>query len=149
MAETSKALVMFDEAMSAERVAVAGFLAGYRNPTRQSYATDLRLFASWCQDHDLKLFVVRRAQLELFGRWMEEQGRMRSTVARRLSTLTSFYRSCEQEQLIERSPATNVWRPKLDYESRTLDSTATSWVLSWSPPASRRLVTTPSPHSSP
>ncbi len=30
---------------------------------------------------------------------------MRSTVARRLSTVASFYRYREQEQLIERNPA--------------------------------------------
>src|SRR5919202_2646751 len=51
---------------------------------------------------------------------MEENGRMRSTVARRLSTLTSFYRYCEQESFVERNPAANVRRPKVDYESRTL-----------------------------
>ena len=45
---------------------------------------------------------------------------MRSTVGRRLSTLASFYRYCEQEQLIDRNPALNVRRPKVDYESRTL-----------------------------
>ncbi len=45
---------------------------------------------------------------------------MRSSVARRLSTLASFYRYCEQEALIERNPAVNVRRPKVDYESRTL-----------------------------
>ncbi len=45
---------------------------------------------------------------------------MRSTVARRLSTLASFYRYCEQEGLVERNPAANVRRPKVDYESRTL-----------------------------
>ncbi len=39
---------------------------------------------------------------------------------RRLSTLPSFYRYCEQEQLIDRNPALNVRRPKVDYESRTL-----------------------------
>jgi integrase len=41
-------------------------------------------------------------------------------LGRRLSTLASFYRCCEQEQLIERNPALNVRRPKVDYESRTL-----------------------------
>ena len=73
-----------------EAVAVAGFLAGYRGQTRQSYATDLRLFAAWCREATLDLFGVRRAHLELYGRWLEETGRMASTVARRLSTLTSF-----------------------------------------------------------
>ena len=42
---------------------------------------------------------------------------MRSTVARRLSTLASFYRYCEQEGLVERNPAANVRRPKVDYQS--------------------------------
>jgi len=39
---------------------------------------------------------------------------------RRLSTLASFYKYCEQEQLVDRNPALNVRRPKVDYESRTL-----------------------------
>ncbi len=64
----------------------------YCGATRKSYATDLRLFATWCHERRLTLFSVRRAHLELFGRWMEETGRMRSTVARRLSTLASFYK---------------------------------------------------------
>ncbi len=34
--------------------------------------------------------------------------------------LASFYKYCEQEDLVERNPALNVRRPKVDYESRTL-----------------------------
>ncbi len=34
--------------------------------------------------------------------------------------LASFYKYCEQEQLVDRNPALNVRRPKVDYESRTL-----------------------------
>ncbi len=51
---------------------------------------------------------------------MEQHGRMRSTVGRRLSTLASFYRYCHQEGLLERNLAANTRRPKVDYESRTL-----------------------------
>jgi integrase/recombinase XerD len=32
-----------------ERLALAGFLAGYTGLTRDAYALDLRQFASWCQ----------------------------------------------------------------------------------------------------
>jgi integrase/recombinase XerD len=32
-----------------ERVALAGFLAGYSGLTRDAYALDLRQYASWCQ----------------------------------------------------------------------------------------------------
>ncbi len=113
-------VVLVDDDATQVSAAVAGFLAGYCGSTRRSYATDLRLFSAWCKEAKLELFNVRRAHLELFGRWMEESGRMRSTVARRLSTLASFYRYCEQEGLVERNPAANVRRPKVDYESRTL-----------------------------
>ncbi len=33
---------------STERLALAGFLAGYSGLTRQAYQLDLRQFASWC-----------------------------------------------------------------------------------------------------
>ncbi len=121
MSTTCVAVVLADNHEGpSEEIAVGGFLAGYCGSTRRSYATDLRLFASWCHEANLTLFSVRRAHLELFGRWMEETGRMRSTVARRLSTLASFYKYCEQEQLVGRNPALNLRRPKVDYESRTL-----------------------------
>jgi hypothetical protein len=45
---------------------------------------------------------------------------MRSTVARRLSTLASFYRFCHVEGVLRRNSAANVRRPKVDHESRTL-----------------------------
>ena len=127
------------------RTAIAGFLAGYCGATRRSYATDLRIFAAWCAEAQLELFGVRRAHLELFGRWMEENGKMRSTVARRLSTLASFYRYCEQEGVIERNPAANIRRPRVDYESPPSASTATSSAPSWSRPAWARPAITPWP----
>jgi site-specific recombinase XerD len=95
-------------------------LAGYSGNTRTSYTTDLRLFAAWCDDRGVRLLEVRRAHLEMFARTMEQEGRMRSTVARRLSTLCSFYRYCHLEGLLIRNPAANVRRPKVDPESRTL-----------------------------
>jgi hypothetical protein len=33
----------------AERLALAGFLAGYRGLTREAYALDLRQFTTWCR----------------------------------------------------------------------------------------------------
>src|SRR5205823_3339138 len=44
----------------AERVVLAGFLAGYRGLTREAWALDLRQFASWCRARSLALFAVRR-----------------------------------------------------------------------------------------
>ena len=42
-----------------ERLALAGFLAGYRGLTREAYALDLRQFTTWCRARSLALFAVR------------------------------------------------------------------------------------------
>ena len=46
-----------------ERLALAGFLAGYTGLTRDAYALDLRQYASWCQQRHLRLFQARRADI--------------------------------------------------------------------------------------
>lgn len=66
-----------------ERRAIAGFLAGYTGDTLVSYTTDLRLVAEWYANNDVCLMDVRRAHLEIFGRTMEADGRLGSSVARR------------------------------------------------------------------
>ena len=39
----------------AERLALAGFLAGYRCLTREAYTLDLRQFTGWCRAQSLPL----------------------------------------------------------------------------------------------
>ncbi len=68
-----------------EQYALAAFLAGYRELTRDAHALDLRQFIAWCQEHKLRLFGGRRADIECFARDFEDRGRARATVARRLS----------------------------------------------------------------
>ncbi len=115
---TTAAVAVVDPAFSdTERYAVAAFLAGYRGLTRDAYALDLRQFITWCEVHSLRLFAVRRADIECYAGDLEERGRARATVARRLCTVAGFYRYAEQEGLLERSPAVHVRRPRLDYES--------------------------------
>jgi integrase/recombinase XerD len=70
-----------------ERVALAGFLAGYRGLTREAYTLDLRQFASWCRSRSLALFAVRRADIE---------------GTRRLSTIAGFYKYAVEEELLDR-----------------------------------------------
>jgi site-specific recombinase XerD len=103
-----------------ERLALAGFLTGYSGLTREAYALDLRVYAAWVSELDLRLFDVRRAHIEAFARELEARGRARATIARRLGTITCFHRYAEQEGLIEHSPAVHVRRPKMDYESHAI-----------------------------
>jgi integrase/recombinase XerD len=100
-----------------ERLALAGFLAGYTGLTREAYALDLRQYASWCQQHHIRLFQARRADIECFARDLEARGRARATITRRLCTVAGFYRYAVEEELLDHSPAAHVRRPRLDYES--------------------------------
>ena len=104
----------------AERLALAGFLAGYRGLTREAYALDLRQFTTWCRARSLNLFAVRRADIEGFARELDARGRARATVTRRLCTLAGFYRYAVEEELLEHSPAAHVRRPRVDYESHAV-----------------------------
>ena len=120
-AAPSTALATIQRAFTdAERVALAGFLAGYCGLTREAHALDLRQFASWCRAQSLALFAVRRADIEGFARDLEAMGRARDTVTRRLSTIAGFYKYTVEEELLERSPAAHVRRPRVDYESHTV-----------------------------
>ena len=100
-----------------ERMTLLGFLAGYRGFTRDAYALDLRQFTAWCWQHDHRLFDVRRVDIECFARDLEDRGKARATVARRLCTIVGFYRYAEEEGVIEHSPAVHIRRPRIDYES--------------------------------
>ena len=119
--EPSTLMVVYDPIFAdGERLALAGFLAGYRGATRDAYALDLRQFVAWCTDRYLALFSVHRADIESYARSLEERGRARATVARRLCTVAGFYRYAEEEGLLAVSPAVHVRRPRLDYESHAI-----------------------------
>jgi integrase/recombinase XerD len=122
----------------AERLALAGFLAGYRGLTREAYALDLRQFTTWCRTRSLALFAVRRADIEGFARELEARGRARATVTRRLSTIAGFYKYAVEEELLDHS------RPRMSGGPGWMTSrmppllTATRWEPCWWPPGSGR-----------
>jgi integrase/recombinase XerD len=103
-----------------ERLALAGYLAGYRGLTRDAYTLDLRQFSTWCRARSLALFAVRCADIEGFARDLETRGRARATVTRRLCTIAGFYRYAVEEELLKHSPAAHVRRPRVDYESHAV-----------------------------
>jgi integrase len=129
----------------AERLALAGFLAGYRGLTREAYTLDLRQFSGWCRSRSLPLFSVRRADIETFARELEAKGRARATVTRRLCTIAGFYKYAVEEELLDHSPAAHVRRPRLDYESHAtaLDRNELGAILvaaGLGPPAEHALI---------
>jgi integrase/recombinase XerD len=118
MTTTTTALVPVQPAFTnAERLALPGFLAGYRGLTREADALDLRQFTAWCRNQSLPLFAVRRADIESFARDLEAKGRALATVIRRLCTIAGFCKYAVEEELLGHSPAAHVRRSRLDYES--------------------------------
>ena len=106
-AAPSTALATIQPAFTdAERLALAGFLAGYRGRARDACALDLRQFTSWCRTRSLPLFAVRRADIEGFARELETRGRAHATVTRRLCTIAGFYHYAVEEELMSAVP---VW----------------------------------------
>jgi len=105
---------------TAERLAIAGFLAGYSGLTRQAYELDLRQYAVWCHARGVALFAARRADIECFARDLEARGRARATITRRLCTIAGLYKYAVEEELLDHSPAAHVRRPRLDYESHAV-----------------------------
>jgi integrase/recombinase XerD len=94
------------------------FLAGYDGRTRESYATDLRQYFTWCQTVPLNPLDAKRAHVQVYARILTEQlQRSKATVARKLSAITGFYGYAVTEGELERSPAAHVRRPKVADES--------------------------------
>ena len=103
------------------RVAIAAHLARYKGLSRAHTSSDLQVYLRWCTEHQLDPLAVRRADVELFVRWLEEAGRFKpSTVSRRLSVVTCFYRTCVIDAVLNASPAAYVRRPPVSSESPTL-----------------------------
>ena len=72
------------------RLAVASFLARYREPTLTAYTQDLKAFLGWCQSYDRECCRVTRGELEMYVRYLESRGYAAATVARRFGTVATF-----------------------------------------------------------
>lgn len=114
-------LSLISNARQRARFSAGAFLASYSNKrTRDGYATDLRTFFAFLDRFmpDLDpIHDVRRPQVDLYARWLEEQGRAPSTVARRIAVVGQWYHYLRSEEVIERNPTEFVKRPKVPRES--------------------------------
>ncbi len=95
-----------------------GFLVQHTASTRASYANDLRLYTRWCHEHNIDPVSITRAEINVYVRYMEEILKYtRSTIARKLSTLSSTYGYAVEEDHITASPVQRVKRPKVPSDS--------------------------------
>ena len=99
--------------------ALRGFDAALRTQgmgerTRRAYGLDLGQLAHWASGHDLDPGQLDYRRLRRFAGVLSERGASKSTIARKLAAVRSFYRFLVQRGEIEASPADLVASPKRD-----------------------------------
>lgn len=94
-----------------EALAVAWLLGYPSEATRRAYRRDLEHFAAWCTEHELDPLTVRRAHVDAYVAGLTELAP--SSLARRLSALSSFYVYAVDEDVLDRNPVSRVRRPQV------------------------------------
>jgi site-specific recombinase XerD len=87
---------------------------GMAEKTRHAYRTDLLQLAEWAQGATLGPEELDFRALRRFAGVLSERGASRSTVARKLAAVRSFYRALVQAGELEASPADLIATPKRD-----------------------------------
>ena len=107
---------------------VRRWLLGKRSPhTRTAYATDMARWLSWCDQLHVDPLLVQRAgrettgvsrsHVEAWARSLEAAGAPATTVARRLSAVSSWYGWLLQGDHVTASPVEHVTRPEVDRDT--------------------------------
>jgi site-specific recombinase XerD len=87
---------------------------GMSEKTRRAYGVDLGQLAEWAAAQDLGPAELGPRQLRLFAGVLSERGGRKSTVARKLAAIRTFYRQLVQRGELEANPADLVASPKRD-----------------------------------
>jgi site-specific recombinase XerD len=87
---------------------------GMAAKTRRAYGVDLTQLAEWAARRDLVPGELTHRQLRLFAGSVTEGGSTKSTVARKLAAIRTFYRHLVERGELEANPADLVATPKKD-----------------------------------
>ncbi len=98
-----------------EQVLVSAWLTGLRSArTRRAYAGDVVAWHAWLAGRETGVLAAGRVHVDLWAATQLGAGAEESSVRRRLSALSSFYRYCAAHDLIGRVPTDGVARPVVD-----------------------------------
>jgi integrase/recombinase XerD len=65
------------------QLAAAAYLGRFKGSSREHTESDLRCYLTWCAERGLAPLAARRADLELYARWMQERRRFEPSAVRR------------------------------------------------------------------
>ena len=85
---------------------------GAAEKTRRAYAIDLGQFARWASGRGLAPEGVGTRDLRRYAAALSEHGGAPSTVARKIASLRSFYRSLVEHGRVQQNPADLLTAPK-------------------------------------
>ena len=89
-------------------------MRGMGESTRRAYGVDLAQLGGWAARRGLEPHELGHRELRRFAAVLGESGAARSTVARKLAAIRSFYRQLVERGEIEANPADLVSSPKKD-----------------------------------
>lgn len=112
-----------DLGIDPDAIAAAAYLVRYREPTLTGYRSNLRMWFSWCEAHDVRPLDATRPYLEVWMRELEQRGLKPATINGRLNTVIGFYRFAKLDGYLVDNPADHVRRPKVPKQSSTLGLT--------------------------
>jgi integrase/recombinase XerC/integrase/recombinase XerD len=87
---------------------------GMGEKTRRAYGVDLAQLAEWASGRELEPRALTHRELRHFAGVVSERGAMKSTVARKLAAIRTFYRHLVERGELEANPAELVSSPKKD-----------------------------------
>jgi site-specific recombinase XerD len=87
---------------------------GMGEKTRRAYGVDLSQLAEWASGRDLGPKDLTHKELRHFAGVVSERGATKSTVARKLAAIRTFYRQLVERGELEANPAELVSSPKKD-----------------------------------
>jgi site-specific recombinase XerD len=99
--------------------ALAGFddwqrVRGMGEKTRRAYGVDLAQLGEWAAGRGLEPVELTHRELRRFAAVLGERGAAKSTVARKLAAIRTFYRHLLERREIDANPADLVSSPKKD-----------------------------------
>jgi site-specific recombinase XerD len=98
-----------------ERLIASAWLSSLRSArTRRAYAGDLLAWLGWLGPRGVEVLAAQRVHVDLWVTGQADAGAEASSVRRRLSAITSFYRYCAAHDLVDRIPTAGVTRPVVD-----------------------------------
>jgi integrase/recombinase XerD len=104
--------------------------------TERAYRTDIAEWFSWCAGHGVDPMLARKTDVERWHRGLAETpgrrtGRTpsRATLARKVSTVASYYEFCVDEDYLEAVPVRSSTRPRAEKHSTTVGLSPEETVL--------------------